>query len=61
MGVRNVGNLCHQVPFKTKRTDQKIFNKLYSYMAFMPECEKILHASNDQKYNAREYIKTVEK
>lgn len=42
-------------PLKIKRrTDQKGVNKLHAYMAFMPECEKILHASNDQKYNARE-------
>lgn len=47
MCVKNVGNLCHQIPFKTKRrTDHKSFNKLHSYMASMPDYEKILHASN---------------
>lgn len=42
-------------PLKIKRrTDQKSFNKLLAYMAFMPVHEKILHASNDLKSNARE-------
>lgn len=55
MYVRNVGNLCHQVPYSRQRGQiRKVLNKLHSYMAFMPKCEKILHASNYQKHVARE-------